>query len=49
RLANQSTGQFFVLTNGRAVEVRCERSLMNTEQMSETEVLELAKRSSTGG
>jgi len=43
RLATQSTGHFFVLSNGRAVEVRCERSLMNTEQMSETEVLDLAR------
>ena len=48
RLATQSTGHFFVLSNGRAVEVRCERSLMNTEQMSETEVLDLARPSPTG-
>ena len=43
RLATQPTGHFFVLTTGRATEVRCERSLMQTEQMSETEVVELAR------
>lgn len=43
RLAAQPTGQFFVLTTGRAAEVRCDRSLMDTEQMSEAEVLELAR------
>ncbi|HEU0037550.1 MAG TPA: DUF87 domain-containing protein [Kofleriaceae bacterium] len=44
RLATQSTGQFFVLTPGRSAEIRCERSLMQTEQLSETEVIELAKQ-----
>lgn len=43
RLATQPTGHFFVLANGRATEVRCERSLMQTEQMSESEVVELAR------
>ena len=43
RLATQPTGHFFVLTAGRATEVRCERSLMQTEQMSENEVVELAR------
>nr|MBA3404860.1 ATP-binding protein [Gemmatimonadaceae bacterium] len=43
RLATQPTGHFFVLATGRAVEVRCDRSLMQTEQMSETEVVELAR------
>jgi len=43
RLATQPTGHFFVLTTGRATEVRSERSLMNTEQLSETEVIELAR------
>ncbi len=43
RLATQPTGHFFVLTNGRAAEVRCDRSLMQTEQMSESEVVELAR------
>ena len=43
RLATQSTGQFFVLTTGRAVEIRCDRSLMETSQLSEAEVAELAR------
>ena len=43
RLATQPTGHFFVLTNGRAAEVRCDRSLMQTEQMSESEVVDLAR------
>lgn len=43
RLATQPTGHFFVLTAGRATEVRCERSLMQTEQMSEAEVVDLAR------
>lgn len=45
RLANQPTGHFFLLTPGKAVELKCDRSMMTTEQVSETEVTELAKRS----
>jgi DNA helicase HerA-like ATPase len=44
RLATQPTGHFFVLTTGRAAEVKCDRSLMQTEQMSEAELLDLARR-----
>ena len=44
RLATQPTGHFFVLTTGRAVEVRCDRSLMQTEQMAEADVIELARQ-----
>lgn len=44
RLATQPTGHFFVLTTGRAVEVRCDRALMQTEQLAELEVAELARR-----
>jgi DNA helicase HerA-like ATPase len=43
RLASQTAGQFFVLSNGRAAEVRCDLSLMQTEQLSEAEVAELAR------
>ncbi len=43
RLANQSTGQFFVLSNGRAAEVRCDRALMQTDQVSEAEVAQIAR------
>lgn len=46
RLATQPTGQFFVLANGKAIEIRSDRSLMATEQLSEAEVLDLAKRRS---
>jgi DNA helicase HerA-like ATPase len=46
RLATQPTGHFFVLTTGRAAEVRSDRSLMQTEQMSEAELVELARRRS---
>lgn len=46
RLANQSTGQFFVLASGRATEIRCDRALMQTEQVSESEVAELARAAS---
>jgi len=47
RLATQPMGHFFVLANGTAREIKCDRSLMNTEQMSETEVAELARARST--
>jgi hypothetical protein len=43
RLAMQATGHFFVLANGDAREIKCDRSLMNTEQLSEHEVAELAR------
>lgn len=45
RLANQPTGHFFVLANGQALEIKCDRSLMMTEQVSEQEVAELARAS----
>ncbi len=43
RLANQPTGHFFALANTRASEVRSDRSMMQTEQLSESEVLELTR------
>ncbi len=43
RLATQPTGHFFVLSNGEAREVKCDRSLMSTEQLAEQEVAELAR------
>ena len=43
-LATQQTGQFFVLATGRATEVRCDRSLMTTEQMAEQDVVALASK-----
>ncbi len=43
RLANQPTGQFFVLKDGTVAEVKCDRSMMETEQLSESEVAALAR------
>jgi hypothetical protein len=45
RLANQPTGHFFLLQSGKVAELKCDRSMMQTEQLSETEVTELAKAS----
>jgi hypothetical protein len=47
RLATQPTGHFFVLANGEAQEIKCARSLMTTEQMSEQDVADLARSAST--
>jgi adenylylsulfate kinase-like enzyme len=44
RLATQPTGHFFVLANGTK-EIKCDRSLMTTEQMPDHEVTELARTS----
>ncbi len=44
RLASQATGNFFVLTANQIVEVKCDRSLMNTEQLSEQDIVLLAQR-----
>jgi hypothetical protein len=43
RLASQPTGQFFVLGSNQAVEVRCDRAMMSTEQLPEMEIVELAR------
>jgi DNA helicase HerA-like ATPase len=47
-LANQSTGEFFQIYNGNAQRIRSERSLMNTTQLSEDRIVELAKASAGG-
>jgi hypothetical protein len=44
RLANQATGHFFMLTPGKVVELKCDRSLMATEQLADAEIAELARR-----
>ncbi len=44
RLASQATGNFFVLTSSQVVEVKCDRSLMNTEQLSEQDIIALAQQ-----
>ncbi len=43
RLATQSPGNFFVLAGGQPYEVRCDRSMMTTEQLAEAEVSQLAR------
>jgi len=44
RLAAQTTGHFFVLGDRHVVEVRCDRALMQTEQLAEHEIVALARR-----
>lgn len=44
RLANQTTGQFFMLRAGKALELRADRSMMQTEQLAEHEIAALARR-----
>ncbi|MGN6106416.1 MAG: ATP-binding protein, partial [Kofleriaceae bacterium] len=48
RLATQPTGHFFVLASSSAREIKCDRSLMLTEQLSDHEVLELARTNRPG-
>jgi hypothetical protein len=45
RLASQRTGSFFLLTGTTKRELRADRSLMETVQLAESEVAELARRS----
>jgi len=45
RLANQPTGHFFLLTPGKALELKSDRAMMQTEQLPESDVLDLAKHS----
>lgn len=42
RLARQNAGEFFVLDGGRATELRADRALMETHQLSEDEIREVA-------
>jgi hypothetical protein len=42
-LANQSTGEFFQISNGNAHRIRSDRSLMNTTQLNEERIVELAR------
>ena len=44
RLASQRTGSFFLLTGTLKRELKADRSLMETVQLSESEVAELARR-----
>ncbi|HKP59556.1 MAG TPA: DUF87 domain-containing protein, partial [Polyangiales bacterium] len=42
-LATQSTGEFFQISGGNSVRIRSERSLMNTTQLTEDRIVELAR------
>lgn len=43
KLARQSIGEFFMLQSGAVTEVKADRSLMDTEQLAEDEIRELAR------
>jgi hypothetical protein len=43
RLASQTMGHFFVLQNGEPREIKCDPSMMRTEQLSELDVTALAR------
>jgi hypothetical protein len=45
KLAAQTAGHFYVARNGAVTDVRSHRSLLDTEQLSEERILELARRS----
>jgi hypothetical protein len=49
RLASQRTGSFFLLTGNQKRELRADRSLMETVQLAESEVAELARRTRPAG
>jgi len=49
RLASQRTGSFFLLTGTTKRELRADRSLMETVQLAEAEVAELARRTRPAG
>jgi len=42
RLARQNAGEFFILDGGRATELRADRALMETHQLSEEEIRDVA-------
>jgi hypothetical protein len=45
RLAGAQTGEFFKLEDGDAIEFKATPALMKTAQLSEEEILEVARRS----
>jgi hypothetical protein len=47
RLASQRTGSFFLLTGTTKRELKADRSLMETVQLPEAEVAELARQTRT--
>ncbi|WP_223643318.1 ATP-binding protein [Corallococcus sp. EGB] len=49
RLPPQKTGQFHVLREGQVEQLRADRNIIKTEQLSEEEILQLAHRSSEQG
>ncbi len=44
KLARQSIGEFFRLEGGKVTEMKADRSLMDTEQLAEDEIRQLARR-----
>lgn len=49
RLPPQKTGQFHVLREGQVEQIKADRNIIKTEQLSEEEILQLAHRSSEQG
>jgi hypothetical protein len=49
RLASQRTGSFFLLTGATKRELKADRSLMETVQLAESEVADLARRTRPAG
>jgi hypothetical protein len=47
RLATQPTGHFFVLGTG-VKEIKCDRAMMDTEQLSDHEIADLARATRSG-
>jgi DNA helicase HerA-like ATPase len=43
KLARQSIGEFFMLQGGKVTELKADRSLLDTEQLAEDEIKELAR------
>jgi energy-coupling factor transporter ATP-binding protein EcfA2 len=47
KLAGAHPGEFFVLAEGNVAELKAERSLMNTAQLGEEEIIEAARKSAS--
>jgi energy-coupling factor transporter ATP-binding protein EcfA2 len=49
KLARQGIGEFFMVQGGGVTEIKADRSLMDTEQLAEDEIRELAHSGAPGG
>lgn len=47
-LANAATGEFFLVHDGNATRIRSQRSLVDTQQLPEDRIRELARVAETG-